>query len=100
MQAGRKRSRSFSATENLSRSRLPETVSKTASKQTKTTPFSLFGERKKRINERVVGTAVLIPFLKEDLFIGIYVICVSLHEFMCTVCMQELAEARSSCMLL
>lgn len=98
MEAGKKRSRPFSATKSLSRPRLPETVSKTR-KQTKTTS-SLLSERKKRIKECVVGTAVLIPFFKEDVFITIYVMCVLLRDFMCTGCLQEPAEARSRCMLL
>lgn len=76
MGAGRRRSGSLSATESLSRPRLPETVSKQqASKQAKTTP-SLFGERKKRIKERVVGTAVLITFLKK-----IYLLLSMLYVF-------------------
>lgn len=98
MEAGNKRLRPFSATKSLSGPRLPETVSKTR-KQTKTAS-SLLIERKERIEECVVGTAVLIPFFKEDVFITIYIMCVLLRDFMCTVCVQEPAEARSHCMLL
>ena len=91
----------MSATESLSRPRLPETVSKQqASKQAgKNNPLSLWGEKEK--DKRTSGwNSSLDNIFKEDLFITIYVICVSLHEFMCTVCVQESTEARSCYMLL
>lgn len=81
MEAEKKRSRPFSATESLSRPRLPETVWKTARKHTKTTS-SLLSERKKRIKECVVGTAILI----KEIYLLLCMSCVFCFVILCALC--------------